>query len=85
MAVFTSPEASASNPPETWEVVKVAERLWRLTTADGAVLDSFTRKSDAEAAKTEGWLLNLYLDEARWYAGESVRGWKPYAELKGTS
>jgi hypothetical protein len=45
------------------------------------ILDSFTRKSDAEAATTEGWLLNLYRDEARWYAGESVRGWKPYAEL----
>lgn len=82
MALFTTPEAHAANPPETWEVSKAAERLWYLAPADAAgVLDSFTTKTAAEAAKVSGWLVDLYEKEGRWYAGETVAGWRPYAEV----
>lgn len=78
MALHTTPEAHAANPPESWRVVKVAPRRWDLQAADGDVIDSFTTKRDAEEHKTGGRWAQLYADEGRWFAGESVRGWKPY-------
>jgi hypothetical protein len=77
MALFNTPEKHAANPPATWQVVKVVERRWDLK-ADGGVIDSFTTKREAEEHKTTGRWVRLYEDEGRWYAGESVRGWRPY-------
>lgn len=78
MSLFSSPAEHAANPPQTWTVDRSGRR-WQLRTAAGAVLDTFDRKADAETARTDGQLARLYADETRWYAGESVRGWKPYA------
>jgi len=71
------PEDHANNPPETWQVVKVAERCWHLRTKDGGTLDSQPTKKAAEALKVEGFYVNLYEKERRYYAGEDVPGWKP--------
>lgn len=77
MSLFNGPEEHAANPPDTW-VVEKSWSQWRLCTRDGATLDTFERKRDAEAARTDGFLARLYADETRWYAGENVHGWKPY-------
>ena len=82
MTLFASPEEHAANPPETWRVVKVADRLWRLATKDGSELRCFPRQRDAEEEKVSGWYADMYAKETRWYAGEPVRGWKPYAERR---
>jgi len=79
MSLFNNPTEHADNPPETWRVVKVGRR-YELQTATGVRLDSFERKGHAEKALIDGHLVRLYGDESRWYAGESVNGWKPYAE-----
>lgn len=79
MSLF-SPEDHPNNPPETWQVRQVTPRLWHLTDKDGrGVLDSRTTKREAEALKVSGWLVNLYEKEGRWYAGEAVAGWRPFA------
>lgn len=70
----------ADNPPETWRVVKVADRLWHLESKEGACLDSFKTKREAEINRTMGWAVRLYEQERRWYAGESVPSWKPFTE-----
>lgn len=80
MSLFTDPQTHAANPPETWQVVRAHERCWQLCAA-GIALDRFTRKRDAEQAKVSGWAVNLYEKERRWYAGEPVAGWRPYAEV----
>lgn len=82
MSVFNNPTEHAENPPDTWTVRKHGQR-WELCTKDGGTLDSFPRKLDAEAERVGGHLARLYADETRWYAGESVHNWIPYAELKG--
>lgn len=80
MSMFAGPDEHAANPPETWKVVK-SGRAWHLITMTGDVLDYFVRQSDAVAAIEEGPIRRLYDDETRWYAGESVRGWKPWADV----
>ena len=77
--MFPTPAAHAANPPSTWAVTKVREKLWHLTTKDGAVIVSATTKKDAEAMKTGGFHALLYANETRWYAGETIPGWKPYS------
>lgn len=81
MSLFHGPEEHEANPPETWRVERCGRR-WNLCTSGGAVLSSYDTKRAAEQATTTGVLAALYADEARWYAGESVRGWVPYRELK---
>lgn len=76
------PEEHADNAPETWRVVKVADRCWHLETKDGGVLEGFTTKHAAEERKVSGALVDLYAKEGRWYAGEQVYPWRPYAEVK---
>lgn len=78
--MFSSPQTHAANPPETWEVVKVADRRWALR-ANGGTLGVFNTKRDAEAGKTSGFYFNLYHDTTRWYAGERVRNWRLYSEV----
>lgn len=77
MTIFESPQEHAANPPATWTVRRVGRR-WALRTAAGTTLDTFDRKHQAEEGRTTGRMARLYADESRWYAGEQVRGWKPY-------
>lgn len=78
MSMHASPEAHAANPPSTWVVVKVAPRLWALQSAGNTMQTYPTRRQAAEAAVC-GHHVKLWHDEARWYAGGTVTGWKPYA------
>lgn len=81
MALFLTPEEHAANGPETWTVRKAADRIWQLRTTDGAVLDTFKTKREAEINRTMGHLVRLYQLEGRWMAGEQAYvGWKPYSE-----
>lgn len=85
MVMFSSPEEHAANPPSSWLVVKVADRCWHLTTKDGVVLEYGSRgrgKAATEALKAGGHSFRHYEDERRWYAGETVQNWRPYAEIK---
>lgn len=80
MSLFSGPEDHAANPPQSWQVIPYGGRRWALLAA-GAVLGTFERKSEAERHRLEGFYVNLYEQEARWYGGEPVPGWHPYAEL----
>jgi hypothetical protein len=82
MSVFRSPEEHHANPPETWTVAKRGTR-WELRPASGEyVLDSFRSKRDAEEGRTVGRLANLYATETRWYAGDSVAGWRDWKDVQ---
>lgn len=80
MSLFSGPDEHAANPPETWTVTRSGRR-WKLCTSSGGVLGAYNTRGQAEAARTSGFLADLYADETRWYAGESVRGWLPYQDL----
>lgn len=80
MCMFENPEQHAANPPETWEVVKVTERWWDLQ-AGGAGIQTYTTRRAALAARTSGTWFDLYQKEARWYAGEDIPNWKPWAQV----
>lgn len=82
MSLFTAAD-HADNPPSSWRVVKVADGRWHLQTKDGATLESCTTRAKAEGLKTSGYFVTMYDKEARWYAGESIPGWRDYAELTG--
>lgn len=83
MSLFSGPEEHDANPPESWEVVKVMDRLWHLRPAGADYcLDSFTTRKAAEARRTAGFEFELWHKEARWYAGETVPGWRPYCEVR---
>lgn len=84
MSVFPTPEAHAANPPESWTVTRISDRVWYLCAADGVMLDRFKSRDAAVEAKTSGWLFHLYHKEARWYAGENIPNWRPYAEAVGS-
>jgi hypothetical protein len=79
VSLFNDPIEHAENPPESWKIEKVGAR-WHLQSQFGATMDTFERKRDALAARVDGPLVRLYADETRWYAGESVRGWRAYTE-----
>lgn len=84
MSLFSGPEEHAANLPETWVAVRSTHSYqpWRLETKDGGVLQSgLATKRATEALKSEGFYVNLYEKESRWYAGESVAGWRPYADV----
>ena len=77
MALFLE-QFHAENPPETWEVRKTGRR-WGLFAARAEhPLESFDTKRAALEARSSGWLVKLYDQERRWYAGEHVEGWKDY-------
>lgn len=82
MALYATPEQHAANPPESWEARKAGPRLWHLVDQEGNVLARAETKRGAEELKTSGFYFKLWHQEARWYAGEPVAGWKPYAEVK---
>jgi hypothetical protein len=84
--MFASPEEHAANPPETWRVVKVTDRLWELRPAGSDyAFFGYPTKREAEEAKRSGFYFDLYNDEARWYAGEPVPHWKPYEAHRRTT
>lgn len=76
MALHLTPEEHDANPPHTWEVVRHGNR-WQLQER-GNTLEAFTTRKAAVAAKSSGFLFDLYQKEGRWFAGEAVPGWKPY-------
>ena len=87
MSLFCFPVGHAENAPETWEVRKAypTGRTWALVApADraylGHFLGTFPRKMDATMALTceDSFWRKLYREEAAWYAGEPIPGWRPY-------
>uniref|UniRef100_UPI003F497083 hypothetical protein n=1 Tax=Nonomuraea sp. CA-251285 TaxID=3240002 RepID=UPI003F497083 len=81
MTLFANPAQHAANPPHTWQVVKAGTHQWTHATADGtAIGNRYDRKSDAENDLLTSPYAKLWTQEQRWYAGESVPGWRPYAE-----
>jgi hypothetical protein len=81
-AVFTTPEENAANPPDTWIVEKVADRLWALKTKDGVTFENYPTRAAAEAAKSSGFLFDLYNKEKRWYAGEQFPNLRSWEDVK---
>ncbi|TDB80295.1 hypothetical protein E1091_19295 [Micromonospora fluostatini] len=81
MALHRTPDEHDANPPRTWQVRKVSPHRWDLCDATGAVLGSYPTKKRAEQDKVTGPYVALYEKEGRWFAGEPVPGWKPYAPL----
>lgn len=82
MSLFAGPAEHAANPPETWQAVKFGRR-WSIATADGKTLDPMheTKRSALEGIQG-GSVRKLYEQEGRWYAGERIPGWRPWAELQ---
>jgi hypothetical protein len=66
----------------TWKVVRAGTRHWTHATAAGVVIGGrYDRKRDAEAALFTSSYARLWDQERRWYAGEPIDNWRPYAEL----
>lgn len=82
MSLFADPAEHTANPPASWQVVKCGTGCWKLQTTGGTVLDGFTTRKAASAARETGWLVTLYDQEARWYAGEQVANWRAWAVVK---
>jgi hypothetical protein len=78
MALHLTIEEHDADPPSRWTVQKSGRR-WQLLSRNGGVVDTFNTKRDAENAKTSGQIFNLYQKEGRWFRGEAVPGWRPYA------
>lgn len=83
MSLFSDPAEHAAHPPESWQVIKRAERLWGLYVTAGSEqpLQSFTTRREAEEHKTRGFWVNLYERDGRWMAGQTPPGMKPYAQV----
>ena len=81
MSLHPSPEHQAANGPQTWLVTK-ALRSWRVTFADGTMLDSFGTKAAAEEARTVGFIAKQHAREGEWFAGRTPPGYRPYAHVK---
>lgn len=84
MSYYASPEDLAANPPESWRVVKRAERLWHLLIDTGheCPAETFTTRHAALAERDQptSRLRRAVEQERRWMAGETPAGWKTYAE-----
>ena len=81
MALHSTPERHDADPPEKWQVVKVAERCWHLDSSLGYTLGTYKTRKAAQADKISGFYVNLYEKEGRWFRGEPVAGHRPYAEV----
>jgi len=83
MGMFSGPTEHAENPPETWLVRKAGDRLWELTTKSGTVINTYGTQTHAREERTPGhFFADLYAKETRWYAGEQIEQWKPWATVK---
>lgn len=80
-AALTNQQRHDAFPPSTWTVAKAAERLWKLVTPDGVVITYTKTKREALAECEDGFFVRHWEKERRWYAGEHVQGWKPYAAV----
>ena len=87
MALHSTPEQHAANPPESWRVVREKDqngsRVWWHLYIDQETdhpLQSYSVKREAIAALTSGFYFDLYQKEGRWFAGEKIGSWKSYAE-----
>ena len=81
MSMFSGPTEHAANAPETWEVRKAGDRLWQLVTTDGTVINTYGTKKHATESIDLVWR-TIYDRETRWYAGEQIDQWKPWATVK---
>ena len=81
MSLFATPQEHAANPPSTWRIEKAGVKF-ALVTADGTVIHTYRTRSAALTDADSGFFVTLYNDESRWYAGEQVRGWRPYTETR---
>lgn len=79
MAMFSSREEHAANPPSTWVVAK-SSGGWGMGPASGGEFCRYPTEKTALQATREGRWVGLYEKEARWYAGEQVDNWRPYVE-----
>jgi hypothetical protein len=86
MSYYDTPEQLAANPPETWRVVRRAERLWHLLTdsSHDCPAETFTTRRAAEAERDDpnSRLRRAVEQERRWMAGETPVGWKTYEQCK---
>jgi hypothetical protein len=80
MALYSDPDQHAANPPSSWRVRKIKDRLWHVVDAAGTTLERATTKGEAERLRLDGFCARLWETERRWYAGEPVPGWRPYAQ-----
>jgi hypothetical protein len=88
MTVFDQAQ-HIENPPETWRVERIPEtRRWALVTDDGDAalagdrIDTFETMREAQEARESGFMAELWRKESRWYAGESINGWRDYSEVR---
>ena len=81
MSLHRTPEEHQADPPAGWTVRKAGARSWQLMSSGGGVLDTFTTRTEALAARESGWLVSLYQKEGRWFAGLPVANWRPYADI----
>lgn len=81
MSMFSGPTEHAANPPETWQVVKDGDRLWKIQTATGTTINTYGTKTHAVEAIETVWR-PIYERETRWYAGEQIAGWKSWESVK---
>jgi hypothetical protein len=88
MSLFPTPEQHAANGPDTWKVEKVRDGLWAILTRDGDPqlagdrLETYPTRKSAVEGLTGGWAARLWEKERRWYAGQSIPGWKSWAEVQ---
>lgn len=86
MSLYTSPEQHAANPPETWTVERIpygTRARWCVVDKQGTQMGpTYETKREAEANLDSGWYVRHWEKEQRWYDGESIPGWKSYAECK---
>lgn len=84
MSLFATPELHAANPPESWEIRRIARgrsvTYCIIIQAGGNPVDTFGTRRDAEStvSNPDSWLRRMYEKERRWYAGESIPGWEPF-------
>ena len=83
MGLHHTPEDHDADPPARWQVVKVADRCWHLVSSlnSDAVFEYCTTRKAAEAARSDSSSALLYEKESRWFRGEPVANWKPYAVI----
>lgn len=84
MSYYESPEHLAANPPETWRVVKRAERLWGLymDASHEHPAETFTTKREALAERDDATshTRRMVEQERQWFAGITPSGWKTYQQ-----
>lgn len=81
MSLHRTPQEHEADPPSAWAVAKVANRCWQLRSSFGWTVDTYTSRKAAEADRSGGRWVGLFEREGRWFAGQPVAGWRPYAPV----